>query len=467
MAKGNVLIVDRDIDLKKGLMVQLKKAGFGVKEVSTAAAALEALDQHEFEAICTELGLEDVEGVEWVSQLKGKKQDLPIFIMAPLSKPEAALDVIKAGAYDFLPKPFDPEELILKLRVGLEREKARRKSIRGDVGNVEGHEFSSIVAKSPQMNEIFSTIRKISEYKTTCLLMGESGTGKELVARAIHVNSSRRDRPFITVNCGAIPENLLESELFGHIKGAFTGAVKSKKGLFEEAHNGTLFLDEIGELPLILQVKLLRALQEEEIRRVGEANSIKVNVRIIAATVRDLAREVEQGTFREDLYYRLHVLPIFLPPLRDRTEDIPILVNHFIDKYNRKLSSQVDEVDPKVMKRLMDHDWPGNVRELENTIERAMVLTSGSRIRFEDLPLALRESVVGDSGALRFSADELSIKKMGRMMEEELISKALARSQGNRTKAAKLLEISHRALLYKIKRYKLDDSSRSSTDSGS
>jgi two-component system response regulator AtoC len=310
------------------------------------------------------------------------------------------------------------------------------------------------------MMDIFDTVKKVSEYKTTVLLMGESGTGKELVARALHFNSSRADKPFITVNCGAIPENLLESELFGHVKGSFTGAHRSKKGLFEEADQGTLFLDEIGELPLLLQVKLLRALQEEEIRKIGDNAPVKVDVRIIAATVKDLSAQVESGNFREDLFYRLNVLPIYIPPLRERKEDIPLLVNYFIDKYNKKLKLRIKNVTNEALKVLMDSEWQGNVRELENTVERAMVLTNDGKIGIENLPTSLRG--VGVKSKFKVSKDELSIKKMTRVLEVDLIIKALDKAAGNRTTAAKMLEISHRALLYKIKEYKLDKKSKES-----
>jgi len=464
--RGSLLILDRDAELKKGLVPLFKKNGYEVTELADAGVALALLKTAKFDVICSELDLGETEGEDFVSLLKKDHPETLVIMMSPLAKVETAVDLVRHGAYDFLSKPFSPQDLLVKVRLAQEREKGRRKLISAKDGDAKEHEFSNIVAKSRPMNDIFNTIKKISEYKTTCLLMGESGTGKELIARAIHFNSSRADKPFITVNCGAIPENLLESELFGHVKGAFTGAVRTKKGLFEEATMGTLFLDEIGELPLILQVKLLRALQEEEIRRVGDVNPIKVNSRIIAATVKDLAKEVERGGFREDLYYRLHVLPIFIPPLRERPEDIPLLVEHFIQKYNQKLSAKVEGVEPKVMKRLLDHDWPGNVRELENTIERAMVLATGLQIRFEDLPVNLRQGEVVSTPGLRILPDELSIKKMSRAMEEELILKALGRAGGNRTKAAKLLEISHRALLYKIKRYKIDDSGPDGRGSG-
>jgi len=302
---------------------------------------------------------------------------------------------------------------------------------------------------------VFRTIRKIAEYKTTVLIQGESGTGKELVARALHELSPRASAPFVPVNCGAIPENLLESELFGHRKGAFTDATRDKKGLFAEADGGTLFLDEIGELPLSLQVKLLRALQEEEIRRVGDTRDVKVDVRVVAATVRDLAEDVKSGRFREDLFYRLNVLPITVPPLRERMEDVPALVEHFVELNNVRLGMKVAGVSQEAMKLMMDYPWPGNVRELENTIEHAMVLSETTAVEAENLPAKVRENK--DRIRLTLLSGEMSIKKTVRIIEEELIRRALKRTDGNRTSAAKILEISHRALLYKIKEYKIDD----------
>jgi len=286
------------------------------------------------------------------------------------------------------------------------------------------------------------------------LITGESGTGKELVARALHFNSGRRDGPYVAVNCGAIPANLLESELFGHARGAFTDATRARKGLFEEADGGSLFLDEIGELPQPLQVKLLRVLQEGEIRRVGDSLPRTVDVRVIAATVRDLVDDVDKGLFRQDLFYRLNVLPIHLPPLRERQSDIPLLVDHFLDRFNERLGVGIQAIEPSTMKLLTRYPWPGNVRELENTIERAMVLAESETVGPEDLPERIRESQ--DKIRMTLASGELSVKKTMRIVEEELIQRALEKTGGNRTRAAELLEISHRALLYKIKDYQID-----------
>ncbi|MEZ4846034.1 MAG: sigma 54-interacting transcriptional regulator [Bdellovibrionota bacterium] len=323
-----------------------------------------------------------------------------------------------------------------------------------------GFEKPLLISNHERIANILKIIERVAPYKTTCLILGESGTGKELVARLIHDQSPRRNNRFIAINCGAIPENLLESELFGYEKGAFTGATKSKKGLFEEANGGTLFLDEIGEMPLLLQAKLLRVLQEEEIRRVGDVNPIKTDVRIIAATLKDLSIAVKQGTFRDDLFYRLNVLPIRIPPLRHRIEDIPTLANHFIQSLNQKLKTNITGIDSEVLERWKGYDWPGNVRELENTIERSMVMVRQGTIGLKDLQHdfipKLRDSTL-KSYRVEEPQEDLSIKKRTREIEEELILKALERTHGNRTHAAKLLEISHRALLYKLKEYNLLD----------
>jgi two-component system response regulator AtoC len=344
---------------------------------------------------------------------------------------------------------------VLALRKAEEREALRRenRALREQIR--QENEFESILAKSPQMIEVFRTIQKIADFKTTVLVSGESGVGKELVAKAIHARSTRKNAPFVAVNCGAIPENLLESELFGHKKGAFTDANADRRGLFEEATGGTLLLDEIGELPLNLQVKLLRALQEETIRRLGDTKDIKVDVRIITATHRDLGAEAKAGRFREDLFYRINVLPITIPPLRERREDIHLLIDHFLARNNARLGTHIRGFAPDARKLLMDYSWPGNVRELENTIERAMVLADSEILQATDLPERIREAL--DPVQVQLATGELSIKKTSAAIEEILIRRALTKTKGNRTREAEILEISHRALLYKIKDYKITD----------
>jgi two-component system response regulator AtoC len=393
-------------------------------------------------------------GLDLLATLKAKGNDATVIVMSAYGNMDVAIDALKAGAYDYVQKPFKPDEVVLTLRKAQERETLRRenRALREEIRKE--YRFEDILAKSPQMQEIFRTVAKIAEYKTTALITGESGVGKELVARALHRSSGRRG-PFVPVNCGAIPENLLESELFGHKKGAFTDAIQDRRGLFDESDGGTLFLDEIGELPLGLQVKLLRVLEDEKIRRLGETRDIKVDLRILAATHRDLLAETKAGRFREDLYYRLNVLPIHVPPLRQRREDIPLLVDHFVSRNNARLGTAIRGLDSEARRLLYEYSWPGNVRELENTIERAMVLAEGDLIVAADLPERVREDQ--DPVQMQLVSGELSIKKTTRVIEEILIRRALQKTKGNRTRAAELLEISHRALLYKIKDYGVTD----------
>jgi two-component system response regulator AtoC len=320
------------------------------------------------------------------------------------------------------------------------------------IKKIEGsYNFGNLVAKSETMQSMFRVAAKAAQYKTTVLLLGDSGTGKELIARAIHFEGPRSNLPLVPVNCGGIPETLLESELFGYKKGAFTGADRNKKGLFQEAEGGTIFLDEIGELPLALQVKILRVLQENEIRMVGDSKSMKIDARVIAATARDLEEEVKKGTFREDLFYRLNVLSIKIPPLRDRSEDIPLLCEHFIKRFNTALEKNIEGIAPAAMSRLLEYNWPGNVRELENAIERASVLTEDSLLLPEHFPIELGQRFGQNQIDELFDGHSLKVAR--KLMEKKLITKALKKTGGNRTQAARLLEISHPSLLSKIKSY--------------
>jgi two-component system response regulator AtoC len=359
---------------------------------------------------------------------------------------------MQKGAYDYIPKPFRADEVVLVVRKAGEREKLRRRvaSLEGELRTIRGED--EIVGHSAAMRAALDVARKVARHPSTVLLTGESGTGKELVARLIHRSSPRAQESFVAVNCGAIPEALLESELFGHAKGAFTGASHEKAGLFEEAHGGTLFLDEIGDLPVALQVKLLRALQEGEVRRVGANVSTQVDVRLITATNRDLAADIATGRFRGDLYYRINVVTIKLPPLRERPQDIAELALHFLRRYNQRLGLGVESIAPAAMRQLTEYAWPGNVRELENVIERALVLAQGTTIE----PEHLAEFVQG-AGRAATPADDLSIKRQTEELERRLIQRALEQTRGNRTRAAQLLELSHRALLYKIRDYQLGE----------
>jgi two-component system, NtrC family, response regulator AtoC len=454
-----VLVVDDEENLRHMLQILLRREGYEAVGASSVDGALIELNHQPFDIIITDLRMPGRGGLELLDEVRRRNLETTVVVMTAYGSKEVAIEAMKRGAYDYLSKPFEADEVILLLRKAEERERlfrenmSLRKQIRSG-GREPETGLGEMVAKSARMTELFRTVRKIAEFKTTVLVGGESGTGKELVARALHRLSPRAPGPFIAVNCGAIPATLLESELFGHRKGAFTDATRDRKGLFEEASGGTLFLDEIGELPLGLQVKLLRALQEEEIRRLGDTQDIKVDVRVVAATARDLSAEVQRGAFREDLYYRLNVLSVQLPPLRDRREDIPLLVEHFVQRMNARMGLAITGATTEAMRQLIDYDWPGNVRELENTIERAMVLTEGAQIDLDSLPERLRKPAARlVTPPPVITDDDLSIKRASRRAEEDLIRRALLRTGGNRTRAAELLEISHRALLYKIKEY--------------
>ncbi|MCA9627053.1 MAG: sigma-54-dependent Fis family transcriptional regulator [Myxococcales bacterium] len=450
-----VLVVDDEENLRLVLRTLLKRNGYEVETAGDGEEALGLVDSFGPDVVLTDVRMPKLDGLDLLSTLKAKGHEATVIVMSAYGNMDLALEAMQQGAYDYIQKPFKPEEVVLTLKKAEERELLRRenRALREEMRKE--HRFEDILAKSAEMERIFRTITKIADYKTTVLITGESGVGKELVARALHRRSSRSGKPFVAVNCGAIPENLLESELFGHKKGAFTDASSDRRGLFEEAHEGTLFLDEIGELPLGLQVKLLRVLEEETIRRVGDSRDTQIDVRIVAATHRDLMKETQAGRFREDLFYRLNVLPIHVPPLRERREDIQLLIEHFISRNNTRLGTSIRGLDTEARRLLYEYGWPGNVRELENTIERAMVLSEGQQIIAADLPERVREA--RDPIQLQLQSGELSVKKTTRIIEEILIRRALQKTKGNRTRAAEILEISHRALLYKIKDYQITD----------
>jgi two-component system response regulator AtoC len=448
---SRLLLVDDEENVRLALRTYLRKQGYDVDAAANVAEALERLAAVAYDFVVTDVRMPGASGLDLLASVQRSAPTTTVVVMSAYGAIEQALEAIKAGAYDYVAKPFKPEELALVLRKAEERETLRRanRELRAAVGRE--HAFSEMLGQSPAMKQLFHTITRAAQFKTTVLIQGESGVGKELVARALHQRSSRAARGFVAVNCGAIPETLLESELFGHRRGAFTDATHDKRGLFEEAEGGTLFLDEVGELPLALQVKLLRVLQEGTFRRLGETGDRKSDVRVVAATVRDLASDVKTGRFREDLFYRLNVLTVTIPPLRSRREDIPLLIDHFVARYNTRLGTAVTGLDPAATKLLHEYGWPGNVRELENTLERAIVLSETSVIHVGDLPERVREP--SDPVAVELAKGDLSIKRTTRVIEEVLIRRALEKTRGNRTRAAELLEISHRALLYKIKEY--------------
>lgn len=451
----SVLVVDDEENLRHMLHVMLQKQGYRVELAVDGAEALRMAAQMDYDFILCDIKMPVLDGVGFLKGANAAGIKSTVIMMSAYGTVDSAIECMKLGAYDYISKPFKSDEIGLVLRKAEERErlKAENKRLKEEINRE--FSFANIVSKNERMHEIFSLVQKVCDYKTTVLILGESGTGKELIARALHYNSRRKNAPFVAINCAAIPENLLESELFGHMKGAFTDASSDKAGLFEQANGGTLFLDEIGEMPLALQVKLLRVLQDEEIRVVGGSVTKKIDVRVISATSKHLEQEIAAERFREDLYFRLNVFSLTLPPLRERQEDIPLLAAHFIEKYGRKMAKHVARYTPEALKLLMDYSWPGNVRELENCIERGLVLCEGETLGVECLPEKLRR--MNDGGRRAGMAfDGFSIKRAEESLERELIRKALDETGGNRTHAARLLEISHRALLYKIKEYGME-----------
>jgi two-component system, NtrC family, response regulator AtoC len=452
-----VLIIDDEENMRHMLASMLRRDGYAVRTAGDGEEGLLQLGQSSFDFVLCDIKMPKMDGMAFLRAAKSVVHDATIIMMSAYGTIDLAVEAMKLGAYDFISKPFKSDEVRLAIKKAAERDRLKRENIllKEQIRRFEErHCFGDLVAKSAAMQKVFTLAAKVAQYNTTVLIVGESGTGKELVAQAIHQSGPRRDMPMVPVNCGGIPESLLESELFGHIKGAFTGADRTKKGLFEEADGGTIFLDEIGEMPVALQVKLLRVLQENEIRPVGQSISRKVDVRVVAATSRNLSQMVAEGAFREDLFYRLNVIAIDLPPLRERGEDIPLLCQHFITQFNTALQRNVKGIAPAAMSLLLQHRWPGNVRELENVIERAMVLADDDWIKVESFSGPIGGTTTHHPIEEIF--DGYSIKNAQRIMEKELIIKALKATEGNRTRAARLLEISHPSLLSKMKMYGID-----------
>ena len=450
----HILVIDDEENLRHMLSLMLARQGYQAQTAADGAEGLRCLREKVYDFILCDIRMPEMDGKTFLVKALEDHAKAPIIMMSAYGTVDIAVECMKMGAYDFISKPFKKDEIVMVLKKAEERERLKAENSQMREVMAGRNIFSGIISRNSAMTEIFGQIRKIADLKTTVLILGESGTGKELVASAIHRNGNRAKRPFVAVNCGAIPENLLESVLFGHVRGAFTDAANDQAGLFEEADGGTLFLDEIGEMPLSLQVKLLRVLQEEEIRRVGAGSSRKINVRVVSATSRDLEADVRSGRFREDLYFRLNVFFIQLPPLRERAEDIPLLAEFFLSKNASAMERPPIRIAPEAMRCLMAYDWPGNIRELENVIERGMILCEGDVIDGECLPVSLREGLGGKQ--LIFKDENLSIKKAEDAIERDLIRKALAKTAGNRTQAAKILEISHRSLLYKLKEYGIE-----------
>jgi two-component system response regulator AtoC len=455
-----ILVVDDEAGLRQTLTLILREEGHEVEAAADGEAALAALAREDATIIICDVRMPKVDGLLFLERYRQAAGRGLVIVMSSYGDDEAAIEAMRRGAYDYIPKPFRADQLLLVVRKAIERERLRWEVERlsEELSTLRGAD--GVVGRSAALREVITVARKVARHPSTVLVTGESGTGKELVARLVHSASPRSARAFVAVNCAAIPDALLESELFGHARGAFTGAVQERRGLFEEADGGTIFLDEIGDLPLALQVKLLRVLQEGEIRRVGDNASRSVDVRVVAATSRDLEAEVKENRFRADLYYRVNVVRLHLPPLRERGEDIAELAKHFAASHAARLGIAKPVLSPAAMRALMDYAWPGNVRELENVIERALVLAEDGAIGAEELPAAVRGVVAPDAGAGSVpngtGEGDLSVKRQTESLERALIRQALDRTGGNRTRAAQLLDLSHRALLYKIREYGLD-----------
>ncbi len=441
--KATVLVVEDEEKLRRVIELQLKTAGFEVEQAGSSEEALKLVDRADL--ILTDLRLPGLSGLELLTTLRRQDSHTPVIVMTAFGSIENAVEAMKAGAVDFLPKPFSLDHLMTVVAKALELRTLRdeNRELRAELS--QRYEFDNIVGRSDAMREIFATITRVAPTRATVLLCGESGVGKDMIARAIHHHSPRADRPFVKINCTALPENLMESELFGYEKGAFTGAAASKMGKFEQADTGTVFLDEIGDVPGSIQVKLLRILQEREFERLGSNKTRHIDVRVLAATNVDLRAALEQGTFREDLYYRLNVLPLNIPPLRDRKEDIPFLAQHFVKKLRKDLGSPVESISDGAIQRLLEYQWPGNVRELENVIERSMVLASNPVLAAADIKLDTAPQTRAPS-VDNFLPEGMTLDQF----EQSILREALRRANGNKSQAARLLGLTRNALRYRL-----------------
>jgi DNA-binding NtrC family response regulator len=444
-AKRSILIVEDEPKLRRLVELQLADDGYDVKSAGDAESGLKFFNEGAFDLVLTDMKLPGMTGLELLQTIKSADPQMPVVMMTAFGSVESAVDAMKAGASDYLLKPFSLAELVMVVRKELDTHQLREenRNLREALGR--RYEYKNIVAQSEKMQAVLALVERVAPSNVTVLIGGESGVGKDLVARAIHEHSQRARGPFIKINSTAIPENLLESELFGYEKGAFSGATGSKPGKFELADRGTLFLDEIGDVPLAIQVKLLRVLQEKEFERLGGVKTLKVDVRLIAATNRDLRAALEEGTFREDLYYRLNVVPIDIPPLREHKEDIPSLVKYFLDKFSRDAGTAAKAITPAAMKVLVDFQWPGNVRELENVIQRAVTLSEGPAIDVADIHLDTRTSRPNSGGAFVLP-EGMTLDQW----EQETIREALKRANGNKSQAARMLGLSRNALRYRL-----------------
>jgi len=458
---STILVVEDEPKMRRVLELNLSEEGYTVRPVADAEAGLNLLRREKVDLVLTDVKLPGMDGLEFLQAVKRTNAAIPVVVMTAYGTVETAVEAMKAGASDYVLKPFSLEEMKLILRKELEVNRLREENVTLREALGQRYEFKNIVAHSPKMQEVLATVERVAPTNSTVLLGGESGVGKDMIARAIHEHSRRAAGPFIKINCTAIPENLLESELFGYEKGAFTGAVSAKPGKFELADKGTIFLDEIGDVPGTIQVKLLRVLQDREFEHLGGTKTLKVDVRVVAATNQDLRAALEQGTFREDLYYRLNVVPINIPLLRERKEDIPYLIDHFIARFARTSGKVITGITPAAQRTLMDFPWPGNVRELENIIERAVALSTGSVLDVTDIQLDLSPAKPS-GGDAAISMAQLPPPGMTlEQFEDEIIKEALRRADGNKSQAARLLGLSRNALRYRLSKMGVADEEES------
>jgi two-component system response regulator PilR (NtrC family) len=458
MFKDKILVADDEQSMREFLDIMLKKEGYRVSLASNGEEVLNLAEKDIFDLILMDIRMPKLDGIAVLKKIKALSPETIVVMITAYASADTAIKAMKEGAYDYVTKPFKVDEIKLIIRNALEKKNLQKENILLKQVVRDRYHFDNILGQSPKMLALYDLLEKVGPTKTNILIAGESGTGKELVAKAIHYNSPRKDKPFVTLNCGAIPEFLIESELFGHMKGAFTDAIATKKGLFEMADEGTIFLDEISELPLLMQVKLLRVLQDKEFKRVGGTEDIRVDVRIMSATNKDLEEAVREKRFREDLFYRLNVIQIKLPPLRDRREDIPLLIMHFLKRYSEELNKNITGISPETLRVLLNYDFPGNVRELQNIIERAVALESTQELTSQNLSSYLDQqpSLRKRSIDLDIPSEGLDLEKVVEELERNLLVKALDRTKGIKKKAAELLRIKFRSMRYRLEKYGLD-----------
>lgn len=466
--QNKILVVDDEQSIREFVELILVKEGYFVKTASSAIEAMNILETEKFDLVFLDIQMPQVSGMEALVTLKKLDPTMEIIIITAFGNTEIAVDVIKKGAYDFIPKPFKIETLLISAKKAIEKRKLAYENLLLKSQSNDDYIYCEMVGSSAPMLMLYEMIKIVAKTTSNILITGESGTGKELIAKAIHKNGPLSSRPFVTVNCGAIPENLIESEMFGHKRGSFTGAVADKVGLFETANNGTIFLDEVGELPIHLQVKILRAIQERTIRRIGETYDININIRLICATNKDLQQMVREGTFREDLYYRLNVIQINAPVLRERANDIIMLARSFVEKYSKRLNKTIDGITEEATVALKKYDYPGNVRELENIIERAVALCAEKVIRLQDLPPHIidiynQQKHSSQSGTIskvtppsEIPDEGIELEKLVAEFEKDIIEKALKKTKGVKKHASKLLGITFRSMRYRLEKYGMD-----------